>query len=80
MIPPPADDPVSFADHIRPLFRESDRRSMRFAFDLWDVGDVRSNAQAILDRLQEGTMPCDGGWPPDRVDLFRRWVAGGEGD
>src|SRR5262249_23906617 len=80
LAPPAPADRRSYAAHTKPSFRESARGSMRFALDLWHVGDVRSNAEAILDRLQEGSMPCDGGWPPDRVDLFRRWVAGGEGD
>ena len=53
---------------------------MEFAFDLWDVDDVRSNADAILDRLQEGTMPCDGGWSPDKVELFGRWIIMGKLD
>jgi len=53
---------------------------MTFAFDLWDVDQVRSNAGAILGRLQEGTMPCDGGWPPEKVELFGRWVATGQLD
>jgi len=30
--------------------------------------------------LREGTMPCDGGWPDDRIDLFRRWIATGKAD
>jgi hypothetical protein len=74
---PAADQPVRFAEHIKPLFRASDRQSMSFAFDLWDAGDVRSNAEAILGRLREGTMPCDGGWPSERVELFGRWIATG---
>jgi hypothetical protein len=73
-------DPVSFAQDIKPLFRPSDRQSMSFAFDLWDVGDVRSHADAILGRLQEGTMPCDGEWSADKVELFQRWIATGESD
>jgi hypothetical protein len=77
---PPGNEPVSFAEHIKPLFRERDRQSMTFAFDLWDVDDVRSNADAILGRLQEGTMPCDGGWSSDQVDLFGRWIATGKLD
>jgi len=77
---PPTGEPVSFAHDIQGLFRESDRRSMRFAFDLADVGDVRAHATDILARLQDGSMPCDGGWPPDRVDVFARWVAGGMAD
>jgi hypothetical protein len=60
MTMPAADQPVSFAQHIKPLFRERDRESMEFAFDLWDVDDVKSNADAILRRLRDGTMPCDG--------------------
>ena len=72
-----ADEPVSYAQHIKPLFRPKDRGSMTFAFDLWDVDDVRSNADAILRRLRQGTMPCDGGWSPDDVELFGRWVATG---
>ena len=80
MTTPATDQPVSFAQDIKPLFRESDRDSMEFAFDLWDVDDVRSNADAILGRLQEGTMPCDGGWSPDTVELFGRWITMGKLD
>ena len=32
--------PVSFEAHIRPLFRDRDRQSMSFAFDLWSYDDV----------------------------------------
>jgi hypothetical protein len=80
MTPPAADGPVSFEQDIKPLFRSSDRESMSFAFDLWDVGDVRSNAAAILDRLEDGSMPCDGEWSAAEVDLFRRWIAAGSSD
>ena len=41
------------------------------------VDDVSENADAILDRLEEGTMPCDGVWPEAQVDLFRRWTQSG---
>jgi hypothetical protein len=74
---PSADQPVSFAEHIKPLFRQDDRRSMSFAFDLWDYDDVVANDQAILERLEAGTMPCDGAWPAERVAVFRRWVETG---
>jgi hypothetical protein len=77
---PTADQPISFEQHIKVLFRPKDRDSMAFAFDLWDVDDVRSNADAILGRLRQGTMPCDGGWSPDKVELFGRWVATGTPD
>jgi len=32
---------LSFEQDIKPLFRESDRRAMDFAFDLWDYQDVQ---------------------------------------
>ncbi len=77
---PAPDEPVSFAQDIKPLFREMDRDSMTFAFDLWDVDDVRSNAEAILDRLRDGSMPCDDGWSADEVERFTRWIATGKRD
>jgi len=71
------DSPPSFARDIRPLFRESDRESMDFAFDLWDYNDVSAHAEDILERLTEGTMPCDEEWPEEQVARFRRWVEAG---
>jgi len=61
----------------KPLFRQRDRDSMRFAFDLWSHEDVTTRADAILPRLQAGTMPCDGAWPPERTAVFQRWVTAG---
>ena len=75
---PRPDEPVSFALHVRSLFREVDRQSMRFRFDLWSHDDVARHADAILDRLQSGTMPCDGAWPDAKVEVFQRWVASGK--
>ena len=60
---PGPDETVSFAAHIKPLFREHDRKSMTFAFDLWSQADVQAHAAGILERLRNGTMPCDGAWP-----------------
>ena len=74
---PSADEPVTFAVHIRHFFRPVDRQSMLFAFDLWSHDDVARHAAEILRRLESGTMPCDGAWPTDRVDVFRRWVDAG---
>jgi len=82
---PPSDEPgaaalpesterVTFEAHIRPLFRRTDRQSMLFAFDLWNHADVVRHAAEILSRLENGSMPCDGAWPRERVDIFRRWV------
>lgn len=67
----------SFDADIRPLFRDRDRSSMTFLFDLWSYDDVRANADDIVAALDAGEMPCDGAWPSDRVELFRRWMAGG---
>ena len=75
---PNADEPVSFETHVKPMFRERDRQSMEFAFDLWSHEDVSSNADAILRRLQAGSMPCDGAWPKEQVELFRRWSESGK--
>jgi hypothetical protein len=75
---PNADEPLSFETHIKPLFREGDRQSMEFALDLWSHADVSQHADGILARLQAGTMPCDGAWPPSQVELFQRWAEGGK--
>jgi hypothetical protein len=72
-----SDEAVSYETDIRPLFREKDRSRMEFAFDLWKYDDVKENADAILERLSDGDMPCDGEWPEEQVGLFRRWVEGG---
>ena len=72
-----ADGPLSFETDVKPLFRERDRQSMEFAFDLWSYDDVSENADAILARLDAGTMPCDGAWSQAQVDLFRRWTESG---
>jgi hypothetical protein len=72
------DEPLHFEEHIKPLFRERDRDSMGFAFDLWSLDDVSAHADGILDRLEAGTMPCDGAWPAERVAVFRRWIDAGK--
>ena len=71
----PADDePVSFAAHVRSLFRARDRRSMLFTFDLWSHEDVTGHADAILARIRDGSMPCDGAWPDQHVAVLARWI------
>jgi truncated hemoglobin YjbI len=74
---PGPDQAVSFAAHVKPLFRERDRKSMTFALDLWSQADVQAHAAGILARLSDGTMPCDGAWPPEQIDVFRRWTETG---
>ena len=67
---------MTFEQDVKPLFRERDREAMlRVAnFDLWQRDDVAENAEAILDRLKDGSMPCDGAWPPERIEAYRRWI------
>src|SRR5262245_48875471 len=37
---PGSHEPIGFEQRIKPLFRERDRDSMRFSFDLWSLEDV----------------------------------------
>jgi hypothetical protein len=70
---------LSFERDVRPLFRERDRGAMLGVakFDLWARDDVAEHSQAILQRLENGSMPCDQAWPDEHVALFRRWVDAG---
>jgi CDGSH-type Zn-finger protein/truncated hemoglobin YjbI len=74
---PGPNQPVSFAAHIKPLFRDRDRQSMSFVFDLWSYDEVRARGTDILTRLQDGSMPCDGAWPTARIEVFQRWTQNG---
>ena len=70
---------TSFAADIMPLFRTKDVESMKHkGFDLSNYDDVRVRADAILDRLRSGTMPCDGSWPVAQVSLFAKWISDGK--
>jgi hypothetical protein len=74
----PGNEAVGFEQEIKALFRERDRGSMRSHFDLWSYEDVRDNADSILEVLRAGSMPCDGAWPVEQVDLFERWTTSGK--
>ena len=69
---------LSFETDVKPLFRERDREAMQSHFDLWSRDDVSQHADAILARLQDGTMPCDRAWPQAQIDLFQRWTESGK--
>lgn len=75
-----ADDVTSFAADIRHLFRTRDVESMKRvrSLDLSSYDEVRDQADAILDRLRAGSMPCDGAWPADQVSLFAKWISDGK--
>ena len=69
--------PISFEQDIKPLFRERDRGSMEGAFDLWSHDDAAQHSDAIVGRLRDGSMPCDGAWPQEQVAVFQRWIDAG---
>jgi len=71
-------EPISFDRDIKPLFRDGDRESMSSAFDLWSHDDVAQASEAILARLRDGSMPCDGAWPEERIALFQDWIEAGK--
>lgn len=73
-----AEEPLQFDADIKPLFREKDRQSMRLRFDLGSYQDVSTYADRILDRLRRGSMPCGSAWPPEKVELFERWIRTGK--
>jgi hypothetical protein len=68
------DSPLRFERDVKPLFRDSDRAAMSKAFDLWSATDVATHGQAIVARLRDGSMPCDGRWPIDQVEIVSRWL------
>ena len=68
---------LGFESDIKPLFRDKDRGAMLRAFDLWSYADVVAHSDAIAEQLSKGTMPCDGAWPKDDVERFRRWIEEG---
>ena len=67
---------ASFATDIRPLFRDSpDVDSMRgYGLDLSFYEEVKERASEIYVRFEDGNMPCDEPWPPERLAIFRLWM------
>jgi hypothetical protein len=68
--------PKSFATDIRPLFRDGpDVDSMRgYGLDLSFYEEVKERAAEIYVRFEDGNMPCDEPWPPERLAIFRLWM------
>jgi hypothetical protein len=68
-----------FELHILPMIRATDREHMRFAFDMWDYGQLVQHAEAFADRAAVDMPPVDSGgpWPEEWVRLFRQWMATG---
>jgi hypothetical protein len=69
----------TFETDVKPLFRDRDRGAMLnvAGFDLWSRDDVAEHSQAILKRLEDGSMPCDQAWPEEQVTIFSQWVDAG---
>jgi hypothetical protein len=67
---------LSFANDIRPLFRDTpDVTTMKdMGLDLSSYEDVKAKAETIYSRLEDGTMPCDGPWPKEQIATFKRWM------
>jgi hypothetical protein len=67
---------LTFATDIRPLFRDDpDVETMTsMGLDLSSYADVKAKAKAIYSRLADGSMPCDGPWPADRIARFKQWM------
>ena len=70
---------LGYAKDIKPLFRSTDVEAMKpRGLDLWSYAEVRTWADAILSRLQDGSMPCDGRWQRAAIDTFKQWIADGK--
>lgn len=73
---------LSYAAHIRPMFRDFDRTFLKRLddVDVDDAASVRGHADSLLDRLQRGEIPYDANWSHKHVERFRHWLAGGAVD
>jgi hypothetical protein len=77
--------PVSFEKDIKPLFRAIDVEHMKPSGILLDdyaymsaASHNHANANAVLDTLQNQTMPPGGPfWPQEKVDLLVKWMSDG---
>jgi len=70
---------LSFGKDIRSLFRDDvDVEGMKpFGLDLSSYEDVKAQAQNIVERLEDGSMPCDEAWPKAQIERFKQWMSEG---
>lgn len=70
---------LSFAKDIRPMFRDTpDVDTMKeFGLDLSAYDEVKTHAEAIYSRLDDGSMPCDEPWPKGQIATFKQWMDDG---
>ena len=71
------DGPAGFETHIKPLFRERDQTG-NGPRSTSGPTTTSANTPMPSSRLREGTMPCDGSWPPAEVDRFQQSVESGK--
>lgn len=72
---------LRFGQDIRPMFREKDIQAMKGVanFDLSKFEDVRTHATDILERVSDGSMPCDVAWSAEQIATFKQWIDEGMG-
>ena len=63
--------------HQAAVSRQRPRRHAEGVRPVVIRADVSAHSTKIAQKLQDGTMPCDGPWPAHRVALFTDWLAGG---
>jgi hypothetical protein len=71
---------LSFANDIRPLFRDEDigcMTSMGVPLDDAAWMCVPANAQTVYAAVANGSMPPDDPWSKERIDLFKQWIDAG---
>ena len=68
--------PMSFAQDIRPMFREEDIEEMVgiAGFNLSNYEDVRAHSADIYDRVADGSMPCDDPWSKEQIARLKQWI------
>lgn len=73
-----ANDALSFAKDIRPMFTDLDVDHMKpFGIDLSSKADVEKHADAIYTTVSEGSMPPpragEARWSAEMCDRFKQW-------
>ena len=67
--------PLSFAQDIRPLFRDFDIEEMKYhSLDLSKYEVVRAQSADIYERLVDKSMPSDDSWPAENIAKFKQWM------
>ena len=58
------------------MFRdEQDVEVMKaMGLDLSSYDEVKTNAEAIHSRVEDGSMPCDDAWSKEWVAKFKQWM------